>query len=385
MRRPSVALLVETSNAYARGILQGIIDYQRTHDSWSIFLPEQERGAAAPEWLKRWNGDGVIARIETEGIAKAVRSIGVPVVDVSAARRIEGIPWVETDDAQVARLAAEHLLERGFRQFAYCGDPTFNWSRWRFEGFRDWLKKQGYEVHEYESQGSYAKGYSWPKEKRRLAKWLESLPKPIGLMASYDIQAQQVLDTCREMEIHIPDQVAVVGVDNDPILCNLAHPSLTSVIPDAVKAGYVASELLERMMKGESVPTDAQLLPPLGIMTRQSTDVWAVDDEEIARAAKFIRDNAFKGITVADVLREIPMSRRILEKKFREATGKSPHDAIVSQRLAKVEQLLKETDLSLEAIALRTGFEHPEYMNVVFRKHFKEPPGKYRRKYRSGG
>ncbi len=119
--RYSVALLIESSNAYARGILEGVIDYQRKHDAWSVFLPEQERGATPPSWLKRWKGDGIIARIETETIAKAVRSMSVPTIDVSAARRLEGIPWIETDDAMVAQLAVEHLVERGFRKLAYCG------------------------------------------------------------------------------------------------------------------------------------------------------------------------------------------------------------------------------------------------------------------------
>ncbi len=135
MSRKSVALLIESSNAYARGLLQGIIAYQQQHEAWSIYLPEQDRGATPPKWIHSWRGDGVIARIETEAIAKVVRSIGIPVVDVSAARRLENIPWVETDDQRVAELAAEHLLERGFRNLAFYGDPSFNWSIWRRDHF----------------------------------------------------------------------------------------------------------------------------------------------------------------------------------------------------------------------------------------------------------
>ncbi len=383
MARRSVALLIESSNAYARGLLQGIIDYQRQHDAWSIYLPEQDRGATPPKWIRNWHGDGVIARIETDEIARVVRRIGIPVVDVSAARRLEQIPWVETDDAKVAQLAAEHLIERGFRHFAFCGDSNFNWSVWRSKAFVAALQSKGLNCSVFELPSRVSGYHSWPQEKRLLAKWIKSLPKPIGLMASYDIRARQVLDICRDLEITVPDEVAVLGVDNDPIVCNLAFPSLTSVIPDAVGAGYRAAELLEKMMQGGSSNQESHLLPPLGIATRQSTDIYAVNDEDICLAAKFIRDHACAGITVVDILREIPLSRRVFESRFHKATGKTPHEAILSQRLRRVEQLLRESDLSLEAIAVKAGFEHPEYMNVVFRKHFKEPPGRYRNKIRN--
>lgn len=383
MTRRSVALLIESSNAYARGLLQGIIEYQRLHDAWSIYLPEQDRGATPPKWIRAWRGDGLIARIETDEIARVVRRIGIPVVDVSAARRIEQIPWVETDDPKVSQLAVEHLVERGFRNFAFCGDSNFNWSIWRSQSFVIALQARGFSCDVFESAKQRARSSSWMQEKRRLAKWLQALPKPIGLMASYDIRARQVLDICRDMDILVPDEIAIIGVDNDPIICNLASPSMTSVIPDAVGAGYRAAELLTTMMDGGQPEKESHLMPPLGIETRQSTDIFAVDDEEVRQAAKFIREHACSGITVADVLREIPLSRRILESRFRKATGQTPHNAIINQRLRRVEQLLRESDLSLEAIAAKTGFEHPEYLNVAFRKHFKVPPGRYRTQIRS--
>ncbi len=192
-------------------------------------------------------------------------------------------------------------------------------------------------------------------------------------MASYDIRAQQVLDLCRELEILVPDEVAVIGVDNDPIVCNLAFPSLSSVIPNAVGAGYLAAELLEARMSGKPVAADAHLLAPVGVATRQSTDILAVEDPDIRNAAKYIRDHACEGITVADILQAIPLSRRVLESRFRKATGQSPHDAILAQKLNKVEQLLRESDLSLDSIAQKTGFDHTEYMSVAFRKRYGFP------------
>ncbi len=383
MSRKSVALLIESSNAYARGLLQGIIAYQQQHEAWSIYLPEQDRGATPPKWIRSWRGDGVIARIETEEIAQVVRSIGIPVVDVSAARRLENIPWVETDDERVAELAAEHLIERGFRSLAFYGDPTFNWSIWRRDHFVAALKRRGLKCDVLDALGRESRGYSWLREKRRLATWLRQLAKPVGMMASYDIGARQVLDECRELEIMVPEEVAVIGVDDDPIVCNLTFPSLTSVIPNAAGAGYRAAELLEQMMAGQEPATESHLLAPLGISTRQSTDILAVEDPDIRRAAKLIREQACMGITVADVLREVPLSRRVFESRFRNATGQTPHEAILSQRLKRVSQLLRDSDLPLEIIAAKTGFEHPEYMSVAFRKHFEIPPGRYRAQLRT--
>lgn len=383
MPRRSVALLIESSNAYARGLLQGIIAYQQQHEAWSIYLPEQDRGAAPPKWIRNWHGDGVIARIETDEIAKVVRRIGIPVVDVSAARKLHEIPWVETDDQRVAELAAEHLLERGFRNLAFYGAPRFNWSIWRRDHFVEALRGRGLGCQVFDAKGPATRGYSWLRENRRLANWIRGLAKPVGLLASYDIGARQVLDACRELNIMVPEEIAVIGVDDDPIVCNLAFPSLTSVIPDAAGAGYRAAELLEQMMSGGLPSAKSHLLAPLGISTRQSSDIFAVEDPEIRRAAKLIRERACSAITVIDLLREVSLSRRVFESRFRKATGQTPHEAILGQRLKRVEQLLRESDLSLEVIACKTGFEHPEYMSVAFRKLYQTPPGKYRSQLRA--
>lgn len=384
MSRRSVALLIESSNAYARGLLEGIIAYQQQHDSWSIHLPELDRGASPPKWIRNWKGDGVIARIETEEIAKVVARIGIPVVDVSAARQLQSIPWVETDDQRVAELAAAHLIERGFRHLAFFGDPSFNWSIWRRDHFVEAVRKRGLACDVFDAVGHLSPGYSWLREKRRLSAWVKKLNKPVGLMASYDIGARQVLDACRELNIMVPEEIAVIGVDDDPIVCNLAHPSLTSVIPDAAGAGYRAAELLELMMAGGQPTTESHLLAPLGISTRQSTDIFAVEDPHIRLAAKMIREQACNGITVIDLLKHVPLSRRVFESRFCKATGQSPHEAILSQKLKRVEQLLRESDLSLERIANKAGFEHPEYMSVAFRKFYKMSPGRYRTQLRTG-
>jgi LacI family transcriptional regulator len=396
-KRRTVALLIETSNAYARGILEGIAEYQRTRDQWSIFLPELERGAPPPRWLSSWKGDGVIARIETEEIAKAVSGLKVPTVDVSAARRVPRIPWVETNDIKVADLAFDHLRERGFRHFAYCGPQGFNWAVWRGEQFKKRCHEHRLDcsIHwtEFQARSQFLGSPGKKSPESPLAQWLVGLPKPTGLFCAFDIQAQIVLDHCRNLGIRVPGQLAVVGVDNDSIVCNLAHPSITSVIPDARGAGHWAARLLDdwmdkspdRITDGppESMP-DSVLLEPLGVEARQSTDVTAVDSPEIAAAIRFIREHACDGIDVSHLLEHNPLSRRKLEYQFLEATGITPHEMITRVRMEKVRQLLQDTDLSLKQIADLCGFEHPEYMNVVFKRHYKITPGKFRKQQSIG-
>ncbi len=382
-QRRSVALLIETSNAYARGVLEGIIDYVRHHERWSLFLPEQERGARPPNWLSRWKGDGIIARIETDEIARAMRKIRIPVVDVSSARHLPDIPWVETDDEAIATFAAEHLIERGFRHVAFCGDAGFNWSIWRQQHFERIVREAGCEYHVYDSIPRMDSSYSWNREKRSLATWLKHLPRPVGIMACYDIKAQQLLEVCRELDIAVPEEVAVLGVDNDRLLCDLAEPPLSSVICNTYRTGYEAASLLDRMMSGEKLGSKSVLLKPLGIETRQSTDILAIDDPDVAAAVRFIRENATSGINVSDVLREVPLSRRILENRFRKILGRTPHEEITRLRIDRIKRLLVETDLALSEIAVRTGFQHDEYMSVAFKKAVGMPPRNYRQAERT--
>ena len=187
-------------------------------------------------------------------------------------------------------------------------------------------------------------------------------------MACYDIKAQQLLDVCRELNIAVPEEVAVIGVDNDELLCELADPPLSSVISNTHRTGYEAASLLNQMMSGVKVEPEASLIRPLGIKTRQSTDTLAIDDADVAAAVRFIRENAWKGINVSDVLREVPVTRRSIESRFRKILGRTPHEEITRLKIDRVRQLLLETDLSLSAIARRTGFQHDEYLSVAFKK-----------------
>lgn len=375
----SVALLIESSNAYARGLLRGIVSYIRDHQTWSVYLSEQERGAAPPPWLRNWQGDGLIVRIETNTIARSIRRLGLPTVDLSAARHIPGIPWVETNDREISRLAAEHLIERGFRNLAFCGEPHFNWSQWRGDEFLRLADSDGRSCFTFQSDSTTSPGFSIAKERRRLTNWVAALPKPVGIFACYDIKAQQILDVCREAQIKVPEEAAVLGVDNDELLCDLCTPPLSSVMPAAHRAGREAARLLDDLMGGKQVE-EKHLIDPVGVVTRQSTDVLAIDDDDVVTAVRFIRNHACEGINVLDVLKTVPVSRRVLETRFQDLIGRTPHQEIVRRRIERACELLADSDMSLSRVASLTGFRSEAYLIVAFRREMGVTPGQYRRK-----
>ena len=211
-----------------------------------------------------------------------------------------------------------------------------------------------------------------------IGRWIATLPKPVGIMACYDSRGQQVLDACRSAGLAVPDEVAVIGVDNDELLCELASPPLSSVVPNAHRAGYVAAARLDRLMAGKKVTPMAELIPPLGVANRHSTDAFALDDRAIVRAVRMIREHACEGINVSDVLKTVPLSRRVLEQRFQKLLGRTPREEILQVRLARVKQLLGETELALYQIAERTGFEHVEYLSVVFKRETGVTPSAWR-------
>lgn len=380
-KRRRVALLIETSNAYARGLLRGIYSYVREHGSWSTYFPELSRGDLPPRSLKGWRGDGIIARIENSQIAQIIADLNLPVVDVSASQALRGIPWVETHDESIAQLAVDHLLERGFRHFAFCGDDRFAWSRYRCEGMKRLLSGKGYFFDAFGETGDVHRHH----EERDLTRWLQKLPKPVGVLACYDIRGRQLIEICQRNGIAVPEQVAVLGVDNDELVCNLAETPLSSIIPNAKGTGYLAASLLSKMLDGQPVEPVAHLLKPLGIITRQSTDSFAIDDPDLIKAAQYIRENACSGINVEDLLKIVPLTRRVLEARFKKYFGHSPHDAIQKARLRRAEELLEETDLPLATIADRAGFVHSEYFSVVFKRMKEITPSAYRERMRRFG
>jgi LacI family transcriptional regulator len=378
--RPKVALLVETSNAYARGLLRGVAGYLQQARPWSVYLAEHERGDQPPSWLAEWDGDGIIARIENAEIARAVQASGLPVVDVSAARLIKDVPWVETNDEAIADAAVEHLMSCGFKHFGFCGTDRYNWSTWRQQAFVRAVEAAGKDVQVFSSPAD-DEAASWEERVGAISTWLESVPRPIGILACYDIRGVRVLEACRRLGLDVPDEVAVLGVDNDEVLCNLADPPLSSVESDTYRTGFIAAELMDSILQGENVEPVAHLIDPIQVVHRRSTDVLAIEDGPISIAMRYIRDHAREGINVQDVLKQIPMSRRVFEKQFKELVGSTPHAEIDRVKLKAVKELLRDTDLSLERISELCGFKHSEYLSAVFKRKVGEPPSAFRTRH----
>ena len=376
-RRPQVALLLETSNAYSRGLLVGIRTYLRERADWEIHFTEQGRGDEPPPWFHNWRGDGIIARIENERIEDAVASTNLPVVNVSTARLRRSFPTVASSSDGVSRAAADHLLDRGFRSFGFCGDVRFDWSVRHQSNFGRYLKAAGFVVDNFDSKLGDAD--DWRLEQEKLIQWVSRIAKPAGIFACYDIRGQQLLDVCRQIGIRVPDELAVIGHHNDELLCDLCDPPLSSVIPNSRRAGYEAAKILDQLMNGASMLPSITSIEPIGICARRSTDRIVVEDEQIANALRFIRDHAFDGIGVEDVLRTVALSRTVLERRFQKLLGRSPYEEILRLRIERVKELLTTTDLSIADIARQLGFSGVEYLSALFKKKLGVSPRQFRR------
>ena len=324
-----------------------------------------------PDWLEHWRGDGILARIENEAIAEAVRQKGVPAIDLSAGRLLPELPWVEVDEAAVARLAVDHLRGRGFEHLAFCGDQRFPWSALRGSAFEREARNRARTVHLYHAP---------PGEDRvaALSEWLVAQPRPLGVFACFDQMGRELLDACRSAGLLVPEEVAVLGVDDEELLCELSDPPMSSIALNARGSGRLAAELLARRRAGEALPAEGRFVAPLGLVQRRSTDVLAIEDPVLARALHFIHHHACDGIRVDDILREVTVSRRVLEARFKERLGHSPHQVILRARVERIRTLLLETDLTIAEIAQRTGFQHVEYLTVAFKRVLGCTPTAYR-------
>ncbi|HEY7330194.1 MAG TPA: XylR family transcriptional regulator [Gemmataceae bacterium] len=385
-RLPRVALLIETSREYGRGLLRGVIAYQRQHGPWSIFFRPHGLDEPAPRWLHQWHGQGILARINDRRMAETLSQCNVPVVDLRfavpdlAIHNPKIIQGVGIDNYQVAQLAADHLLERGLRHFGFIGMPHGQniWSDFRSERFVRLIEMAGYSCSVFTSRSGHHREGSYEHEQEEIIAWVRGLPKPVGVMASHDDQGQQLLDACRRADVRVPDEVAVLGVDNDEFLCNLSQPPLSSIALNAERIGWEAAALLDRLMNGRKVPRKILWIPPLRVVTRHSTDILAIDDQEVASALRIIRDRARHGVTVEEVLREVSLSRSLLERRMRQAIGRTPKEEILRLQLECVRELLAETNLSLKQIASRTGYKYPQNLVALFKKKFGQTPGVYR-------
>ncbi len=376
---PKVALLVETSNGYARGLLGGVEHYIRHRGPWNVLLSERRRGDDAPRWIESWDGDGIIARVENEKMAALLRQVRQPVVNLSSTYLLPRAPVVTTDNQAIAREAMEHFLGRGFENFAFCGLDQFGWSEQRGNCFEALLRERGHGCHRFNVMS--AEQAESDAQIDEIARWLLSLPKPIAIMACYDARGQQVLEACQRARLSVPEEVAVLGVDNDQLLCSLAPPPLSSIDPNALHSGWLAAALLDQMMAGLPVDIRSYVLSPAGIITRQSTDVLAADDHHVAQALRFIRERGHEGINVADVVNVVGISRRSLEIRMKKIVGRSPHEEIMRVQINRAKQLMLASFLTLAEVAERCGFQNTEYLSVAFKRATGMSPRDYRKRH----
>jgi LacI family transcriptional regulator len=386
MRRrvPRVALLVETSRGHGRQIVDGVACYAAEHGPWSLRLESRNLDDRPPGWLRSWQGDGIIVRCDSSRMARAVLAAGLPVIDVRGGAPEAGLPLVGVDNEPVADAAFEHFHERGFRHFAWC-DLFRLRRRWidvRRDRFLERVRRAGGLCSCFCSQRSVPRDASWTAQGMAdLTKWLVEQPRPVAILACDDEQAHLVLDAVLALGLRVPDEVAVMGIDNDEVFCRASVPQLSSVDVNAFTVGYEAAAALARLMQGRRIPARA-LFPPCGVVVRQSTDTVAVESSEAQAALELIRVRACAGLTAADVAAKLTVSRSTLDRLLREAVGQSATAVIMSVRLAKVKADLAGTDLTIKAIARRAGFTSVQHLSNLFRDRVGVPPGRYRRDMR---
>lgn len=375
---PSVLLFIETSREFGRGLLHGIARYSRLHGPWRVHRQPAGLDSSLPEW-KDLRIDGAIVR--DVKMAEHLAHSGFPVIFAQHNKdSYAPFPAIITDSEAIGSMAAEHFLDRGFQNFAYCGLNDYIWSRMRAQYFARRVSQAGFTVDLYRPPVSRAKR-QWKHEQISVVSWLKSLPKPVALMCCNDDRALQVIDTCKQAGLYVPDDVAVLGVDNDVLVCDLADPPISSIALNTDVAGYRAASLLDELMKGAAMTGQTIWVRPTHIATRMSTDVLAVTDPEVAAALRFIRRNPTFPVQVDDVVEATNVSRRVLEKRFRAVLRHSIYQEIRRFRVDSITQLLVGTDMSITDIATRSGFDGVEHIARYFRKEVGLSLRDYRKKY----
>jgi LacI family transcriptional regulator len=386
MIRPTrrIALIYDARSTYDLKVMSGVAAYLQEGHHYSVFIEENALKDQRLPDLRSWEGDGIIGNFDDPGIARRVTQARLPVVGFGGGYGwyVAGsaIPYFYTNNKAIATLTADHLLDRGFKHFAYCGyakSPINGWSQERQDAFESYLRRRATSCAIFDCFPRSS--HNWATLQRSLGEWLRRLPKPLGVMAANDNRGRQVLEACRAYDIAVPDEVAVVGVDNDELLCRLSSPPLSSVEQGAKGLGYAAAALLDQMIQGHSSRKRQYVFDPTTVVTRQSTDILAIDDPKVAQAMAFIREHSSEGIKVPQVVNAVAISRSGLETRFASALGYSIHTAIGHTKLERVRRLVSETDLPLKQIAAEAGFRSVQHMTTLFVRTFGQTPGRYRR------
>lgn len=378
-----IALLIDTSVTFSSLVIRGVAQYAREQPSWQVLL--QPRGLLEHSSVPRhWEVDGVITRVTHRTQAAALKRLGIPVINVSRSV-VPGfsIPQVLIDECESARLAATHLLERGFRSLAYYSVPEH-------PNYEDQMGPTFAEVvHSWGGTCAYFKQWRRKRSSQNvtiaeLGAWLQTLPKPVGILAWDAVHGHLLCEACASAGFRIPDEVAIVCGEDDELFCQISYPPLSAVDCGPERIGYEAAALLARYLANKKLKTKPILVTPLGMLSRHSTDVLAMDDRELAQALDYLRKHAYGPLHIRDVLQQVPLSRRALELRFREVLGRSPAAELRRLRVTKAQDLLTNTNWSMPNIAAASGFSQVETMNRVFRRELQQTPTQYRRSTRSG-
>jgi len=336
--------------------------------------------------VKAWRPHGIIGGITLRRLERGLKQLGIPVVDTANVLPGLRFPVVDVDPEALGRMAAEYFLERGFCNFGFYGSETAVYSRLQQRAFMERVQEAGYSVSvcftEYLAE--LASTVLWQKTARQTRRWLRSLQRPVAIFCCDDTPARILADACTQIGLLIPQEVALLGLGNDELECTLTRPLLSSIAVPSERVGYEAAKLLDQIMSGEVENPDSVFLPPLYVVTRQSTDTMAVEDQLVREALQYIHQHAAEDLGVGQLAREIAVSRRSLERRFRQVLGRSVLEEIYRVRIDQAKQLLLGTNMSIALVASRTGFSGVRHLDVVFRKFTGSTPTGFRRQFQLG-
>lgn len=383
-----IALLFNANKVYDRQVIAGIGQYMKsTRVAWDLFMEEDFRCRTLG--IHQWRGDGIIADFDDPAVAETLADMSIPVVAVGgsyadASQYPSHTPYVATDNAKLVRLAYDHLIAQGLQRFAFYGLPPTPGNRWaqeREEAFRCMVDTDRLEGLVY--RGSPTSAGGWGRVQEEMAEWVRSLPKPIGIIAVTDARARQLLQSCVVADVPVPEQIAVVGIDNDPIAQILSRIALTSVIQGAEGMGRAAAQLLHKMLHGR-VATDTRIIvPPLGINVQVSSMHQPMKSPHVMRARHYIRQYACLGIKADQVADYVGISRTLLEEHFKRELKQTVHQTILGHKLEIACGMLVDPAIPLADVAVRSGFTSLQYMYAVFRREFNCTPRQYAEQARS--
>jgi LacI family transcriptional regulator len=378
-----IILLIDFTEDYGKSLLKGITKYSKENGPWLFCrMPMHYRENLSMDniikFAKDWKADGIIAQFYNHADIKKLVDTKIPVIVEDFKERFEEFPNITGGYFEAGQMGAKYFINKGYKNFAFYGFDNIVWSRERAEGFEDSVRKHGEKVHFF-SPKKIASRELWYYKPSALSKWLTSLPKPVAIMACDDERAQNITEACKQSKIKIPEEVAVLGVDNDELTCNLSDPPLSSIGLGVEQGGYEAAKLMQLMLENKDQEIYDIIVKPTTIITRQSTDICATTDSQIAKALNFIHQNIENNINVEDVLKNVSISRRALEKRFIEVTDSAIYKYICQLRIRKFSDKLLESDKSIYEIAIELGYNDNKNLSRLFKQINGCTPQQYRK------